>query len=99
MSSSEPALSGSSRVARPSSTTATRPPPPISTVASFTLFSRRSDDAALLEIGDLGDTNTNLAQHRLVVLAELGRDAGLGRRLGELPRRAMHLELSVPGMV
>ncbi len=59
----------------------------------------RSDDASRLQIGDLLLTVAELGQSGFVVVAELRRDAGLRRRLGEPPRRAVHLQLSVLGMI
>ena len=49
---------------------------------------------------DIGRAVAEARQHLVVVLAELGRDADLGRRLRELPRRAVHLQpLAVFGIV
>src|SRR5437016_4827442 len=52
-----------------------------------------SDDAAFVEVSDLAVAIAQLAQHRFVVLAQVRRDAGPGRRLGELPGRAVHFQL------
>ena len=59
-----------------------------------------SDDLAFSEVGDLSLAVAEARQHLVVVLAELGRDPDLGRRLRELPRRAVHLQaLAVLGIV
>src|SRR6185369_13842036 len=51
-----------------------------------------SDDPAGPQIRHVGLAVPQLAEHLVVVPAQLRRDAGPGRRLGELPGRAVHLQ-------
>src|SRR5580704_7599663 len=52
-----------------------------------------SNDLARPEVADLLFAVAETGQHLVVVGAESRRDTDPGRRFGELPRRAMHLEL------